>query len=333
MHPKRSAAFVAAAGFAATLCVAAMPAQASSAPRNPRFTEYSVPTPNSGPNGITAGPDGAIWFTESFTGKIGRITTRGAITEYPTKMCCLNGIAAGPDGALWFGGNPYGRDDKFSPGAVGRITTSGVVRTFEFPIGPASGITAGPDGNMWFGTSVAVGKITMRGEITLYTVQGVYYYFDIAATPDGYLFFQVAAPGALTSSIARMDLSGNVTYFPFKHGKFGGTGVALGPNRRDVWAVFGHRWVGHIDAAGHTEQFWIRGPSAPIPTSITAGPDNAMWFTQAGTNRIGRVDLSGVMTQYAIPTPDAHPSSIVTGPDGALWFTEVTPNKIGRLQP
>jgi hypothetical protein len=41
-------------------------------------TEYPVP---SGPGGITAGPDGALWFTEDH-GKIGRITTAGAITEY-----------------------------------------------------------------------------------------------------------------------------------------------------------------------------------------------------------------------------------------------------------
>ncbi|MGH7047975.1 MAG: virginiamycin B lyase family protein [Stellaceae bacterium] len=38
-------------------------------------TEYPLPTPNSGPYAITAGPDGAMWFTEADSGKIGRITT------------------------------------------------------------------------------------------------------------------------------------------------------------------------------------------------------------------------------------------------------------------
>ena len=39
---------------------------------------------NSQPNGIAAGPDGALWFTEVGTGKIGRMTTAGGLTEYTT---------------------------------------------------------------------------------------------------------------------------------------------------------------------------------------------------------------------------------------------------------
>jgi virginiamycin B lyase len=35
--------------------------------------EFPTPTPNSGPWGITSGPDGNIWFTESLTGKIGKL--------------------------------------------------------------------------------------------------------------------------------------------------------------------------------------------------------------------------------------------------------------------
>ena len=35
-------------------------------------TEYPIPTADSGPQGITAGPDGNIWFTESNTNKIGK---------------------------------------------------------------------------------------------------------------------------------------------------------------------------------------------------------------------------------------------------------------------
>ena len=67
------------------------------------ITEYSA-TVNSDPFGITAGPDGALWFTETFNGKIGRITTAGLITEFPVpaKFGQLNMITAGPDGALWF---------------------------------------------------------------------------------------------------------------------------------------------------------------------------------------------------------------------------------------
>src|SRR5712692_3565672 len=47
-----------------------------------RFKEFIVPTANSGPGGIIKGPDGAFWFTEVNTNKIGRITTAGVFTEY-----------------------------------------------------------------------------------------------------------------------------------------------------------------------------------------------------------------------------------------------------------
>lgn len=46
------------------------------------FTEYSVPTASSGPLNITPGPDGALWFTETRSGKICRITTSGNIMQY-----------------------------------------------------------------------------------------------------------------------------------------------------------------------------------------------------------------------------------------------------------
>ena len=43
--------------------------------------EFATPTPRCGPYGIASGPDGALWFTEQI-GKIGRVTSTGAFTEY-----------------------------------------------------------------------------------------------------------------------------------------------------------------------------------------------------------------------------------------------------------
>ena len=45
--------------------------------------EVAIPTPDSVPQSITAGPDGNLWFTEDFGNKIGRITPAGVITEFP----------------------------------------------------------------------------------------------------------------------------------------------------------------------------------------------------------------------------------------------------------
>jgi streptogramin lyase len=107
---------------------------------------------------ITAGPDGNLWFTEIEGGKIGRITPRGTITEFPLRSTCGSygcgpvGITAGPDGNLWF--------TEFN-GGVDNITTHG---TFVTGVGTSTrrsqpyGITAGPGGTIWF-TEFNGGKI------------------------------------------------------------------------------------------------------------------------------------------------------------------------------
>jgi hypothetical protein len=108
--------------------------------------EYAVPTPDSDPTGITAGPDGALWFTEFIEGKIGRISTSGVFTEYGIPAGGEpNGITAGPDGALWF-------TDYITFSDIGRITTGGILT--QYPAAPGDSglgyITAGPDGALWY---------------------------------------------------------------------------------------------------------------------------------------------------------------------------------------
>jgi hypothetical protein len=62
------------------------------------------------PEGVTAGPDGALWFTNY--NSIGRITTAGVVSNYTgTGISHPDGITTGPDGALWFTNSGRGGDD------------------------------------------------------------------------------------------------------------------------------------------------------------------------------------------------------------------------------
>jgi streptogramin lyase len=71
--------------------------------------QFTVSTSNVGLASIRKGYDGALWFTESATNKIGRITTAGRITEYsvPTAASEPNGIipcpttVCGDRGGVW----------------------------------------------------------------------------------------------------------------------------------------------------------------------------------------------------------------------------------------
>lgn len=68
------------------------------------------------------------------------------------------------------------------------------------------------------------------------------------------------------------------------------------------------------------------------PLRITSGPDGNLWFTEPDAQKIGRITLSGAVTEYPL-APDSEPEDITTGPDGNLWFTETVGNAIGRLNP
>src|SRR4029434_1607369 len=103
------------------------------------------------PAEITAGPDGALWFTEFASAKIGRITTSGAVTEFQLALGSgPAGITTVPDGRLWF--------TESQANKIGRIDpVTGNISEFTIPTvasGP-SGITEGPDGRVWFTESVA----------------------------------------------------------------------------------------------------------------------------------------------------------------------------------
>jgi len=93
------------------------------------ITSYPLPTANSGPFAIVAGPDGNIWFTEDNVNQVGKMTTSGVVTEYPIPAAASRpeGITAGPDGNLWF--------TEASANKVAKVTTTGVITEYAAPTG------------------------------------------------------------------------------------------------------------------------------------------------------------------------------------------------------
>ena len=82
--------------------------------------------------------------------------------------------------------------------------------------------------------------------------------------------------------------------------------------------------------AGHVHVFKL--PAGSQPRGIAAA-SKAVWFTEAGTNMIGRLTPTGFLTQYRIPTPHSGAARITIGPDGGVWFTEQSVDRVGRLDP
>src|SRR5205085_9843438 len=79
-------------------------------------TDYTIPTANSFPRAITAGPpmNSTPWFTDFSGNTIGWMDPLGHFTEFavPTSDSHPAEITAGPDGNVWFtefSGNKIGR--------------------------------------------------------------------------------------------------------------------------------------------------------------------------------------------------------------------------------
>lgn len=319
----------------AALLAASLFCEAASAGAAPTMTEFPLPSGGRSPAGITAGPDGNVWFAESAgSGGIGRITPTGTITEFTAGLSGqAESIALGPDGNLWF--------TEPSQEKIGRITPSGTITEFSLPGGSGStkpaGIAAGRDGNLWFTVFSghgAIGRITPAGTITEFAnglppgtnPRG------IAAGPDGNLWFTETANPA---RIARITPEGTITQFS--------AGLTANSKPQSITAgPDGNLWfteeanpgrIGRITTAGAITQYETGLPTNIRPEGITAANDGHLYFTEFNNpGEIGRITTTGVITQTATPTTNSQPLGITTGPNGNLWFTEFAGGgKIGTL--
>ena len=203
-------------------------------------TEFPITTAASYPVGITAGPDGNLWFTE------GSAATRSAGSPRPAsspsspspRPTAGLSIAAGPDGNLWF--------TETSGNKIGRITTAGVITEFSVPTATAAlDIAAGPDGNLWF-TEGGYGFLVPN------TNRTNHHGWRRHRVPDPHRSLRPCQ----ASRRARTATSGspNGGYCP--DAKSGGSPrPASSPSSRSL-------------------------PPAASPRGIAAGPDGNLWFTE-----------------------------------------------------
>jgi streptogramin lyase len=295
---------------------------------SPTITEFATPTAHATPIGITAGPDGNLWFTEWAGNKIGLINpTTHAIAEFPipTAGSVPIGITAGPDGNLWFAENG---------GKIGMInpTTHAIA---EFPVPNAGAnpheITAGPDGNLWF-TEIGANKIGMinpathdLAEFPVPTTNAMLE--GITAGTDGNLWFteyqsaanKIGMINPTTHAIAEFPVPGAAPL-----------GITAGPDG-NLWFTedYGPK-IGTINPATHAITEVPVPTAASRPRGIATGPDGNLWFTEYNAGKIGEINpATHAVTEFPIPYSGSLPQFITAGPDGNLWFPDNGTSAIG----
>jgi streptogramin lyase len=187
------------------------------------FNEFplpDLPRPHFGTDlilldGITAGPDGNVWFTDTDARAIGSITPSGSFSEFVQdhtfpNVYFVQGIATGADGNLWFGGLLDANGPR-----IGQVTPDGTVTRFSIPFLDVPGtdeqeqnirgLTAGPDGNVWYNEFVypgfgAIGRVTPDGQATVLYLSPTPNDFGtggITTGPDGNVWFITGARSEL----------------------------------------------------------------------------------------------------------------------------------------
>jgi streptogramin lyase len=72
-------------------------------------------------------------------------------------------------------------------------------------------------------------------------------------------------------------------------------------------------------------------PISPDMVGMALGPDDSIWWCEAGFGRIGRRTRDGEIVHFQIHERPYGIQQLALGPDGAFWFTNFNGNKIGRI--
>ncbi len=267
-----------------------------------QVTEFAIPTTKSNPNGITTGPDGNLWFAEYGAGKIGRITTAGAISEFvvpsgqdaATFVSDPFGIVAGADGNLWFA--DQGTDQ------LGQVTVGGVITELAMPAPaePLATLAPGPDGNLWLAPDVGqvIIRASTQGVGTPLTIPGpASHVLGIAAGPDGNLWFTEGD----ANQIAQVTPAGVFAEFTIPTPASSPYAITSGPDGNVWFTEVGGNNIGRI-------QPYIQCPgdagvdAGALDASVDAGSLDAT-LAEAGPGDAGPGDATADVEPSLIFTP------------------------------
>jgi streptogramin lyase len=233
------------------------------------------------PGGITTGPDGALWFTEEGDNAVSFIGRFAPATGAYTHFQ-LPSLGSVPDKITT---GPDGKlwFSEYGGNRIGRIDTAGNLTEFSNAGGSPQGITAGP-GGLWY---TATGSNTVRQIGTDGSFGAVYTIptpssgpSDIILGPDGKIWFTESDP-----------INAN---------KIGALNPSVPPGQ-----------------AGAISEYPTAAGSEPSGIISTTG--GILWFTEPGTNAIGRITTTGTLAEF--PGAGVSASGIAAGRDGALWYT------------
>ena len=179
--------------------------------------------------------------------------------------------------------------------------------------------------------ALAVFPLAAQATINQYSLGTDIRPLDIAAGPDGNLWYTVFGDGsASTSKVGRITPAGVITEFVLPDTSRP-IGMVAGPDGAmwftesasgGAFSSIGRADPGSFPGAPSVTHFTTGLTALAYPFGICVGPDGNLWFAERNNNAIGRMTTAGVITEFPIGAPSATPLGIVAGPDGNLWFAD-----------
>ncbi len=312
----------------------------SAAAATPTVTMFNSGIPNPATLlGITAGPDGKVWFADNFNKALGAVT----VSSGSTNEIAIPDFSGAPQHPVGVTGGPNGRLYFFSG-------VDGVAWSFAGVMNPATGATGttwygggnianprypavGPDGNIWVTEPRDTSLTTGDDKFGLIQANGN----PDAMTPTGPSIFEV------TPSLAGDNQEPeSIT---------AGPGVSAGTPTPMLWATeFNAGKIARIQPIsvggggpngtdGGLIDEYILPTGGAQPEGITPGPDGNIWFTEFNAAQVGRLVPPTSAAQGSQPVDidefplpaGSNPVGIAAGPDGNLWVALSGPGANGSV--
>jgi virginiamycin B lyase len=318
---------------------------------------YPIPTPNSVPDAIIAGPNDTFWFTEFGAGKIGEFNakTDTVTNEYtiPNETGAEPAtIAIDKQGIIWFTD-----ENQFLPSILSLNTTGGVFHrylTSSTPSLPFFVLVDPTTNDVWFTDSTGdyLGEISnatqaqynhinnyyiINNGITKYSLPSDAEPYEMVKDNGTSYFWITESLSETTGRILRFETTTDATqeYAPTVPLSYP-VGIVVDRNG-DVWASeHGGSSVTEFIPSNSTWRKYPTSQGLTGPTGVATlaiDSQGRLWFAEHYANRIGRLDPStGQMDEFTLPIPGAYSLLDAVDATGNFWFTEANANEIGMIR-
>jgi virginiamycin B lyase len=272
-------------------------------PHSQKFLKITPPHGRSGIMGVVVAPDDTIWFAEQYANYIGHyFPAAGQFQTYPLPFLTVpdpgstgktltlpsapNDLVLDQQGNVWFtelNANALGRLDIQS-GQIQQYPLTTIKSTQE--LNPY-GITIDHQGTIWFTEASMnhIGRLDPKtGRISYVSMQGsTTPLMEIAADSHDIIWATSFSSGLLLSFNPK-----TATFTPYYAPASGGLyGITI-THGDQVWVTINaaNAIANLVPTANHFIDYAIPS-SGSLPLGIVMGANDSLWFTEAGSNKIG----------------------------------------------